>query len=108
MIYLPKFSVGSIVRIDYLNKTGEIVGIDANLKVNVANDHHYKVSYMIRVEDAVKRISEEHLLYEDHIETINRRDELDQVMNAFRIDGLLLARKFDPERVDNILRELLN
>lgn len=104
MIYCPLYSVGAKVRFDDTDIVGEIVGIEANLKVEKGNKFSYKTHYLVSTEDGSKR-----KIHEVNIREVKEAlTEFEKGMNKFLADSLLLSRHLDPEGIDASIKELLN
>lgn len=101
MIYLPKYSVGSIVDLES-GETGEVVDIEAHLK-SVRRGGN-KTFYFVQIEEQIKKVSEHQI--KDHPEI---EPKIINMMDKFLADSLLLTRHNNPSlRIDNTIKELLN
>lgn len=102
MLYLPKYSIGSIVDLND-GESGKIVNIEANLKTGKTTGI-YKTYYFVEIGDEVKRVLEKNIKDNPEIEP-----KIVDDMDKFLADSLLLTRHNTPnERIDNTIKELLN
>lgn len=103
MLYLPKFSIGSKV-MTIGGETGVIDEISTNITYREKDgqlSQEDQTYYFVKMPNGnVKKVQEKYLRDAD-------QDNNDSNINEFLADLLLLSRKFDPERVDNTLNELL-
>lgn len=104
MIYCPRFSVGIKVRYDDTDDVGEVVGIEANLKVERGNKFTYKTHYLILTKDGSKK-----KVLESNVREIKEvKSENAEGMNLFLVNSLLLSRHLDPVKIDASIMALLN